>query len=48
MEIKVLGGGREVGRAAILLKDSGKSILLDYGVNFNEKDIPQLPMHVRP
>jgi len=48
MELKILGGGREVGRAAVLVSDRGKSVLLDYGVNFNEKDTPQTPIHVRP
>lgn len=48
MEVKILGGGREVGRSAILLKEKEGSILLDYGVNFDERDIPQLPLHVRP
>jgi putative mRNA 3-end processing factor len=43
----VLGGGREVGRAALLVEDRGKA-LLDYGVNFDEKDRPQIPLHVRP
>ncbi|WP_440060208.1 MBL fold metallo-hydrolase [Thermogladius sp. 4427co] len=45
--MKVLGGGREVGRVALLFEDKGK-FLLDYGVNFDEKDRPQLPLHVRP
>lgn len=48
MEINILGGGKEVGRAAILLRDRGKALLLDYGVNFDEKDVPQLPLHVKP
>ncbi|MEM1639327.1 MAG: MBL fold metallo-hydrolase [Desulfurococcaceae archaeon] len=48
MELKILGGGREVGRSAVLLREPEGSILLDYGVNFDEKDIPQLPIHVRP
>jgi len=48
MEVKILGGGREVGRSAIVLKDREGSILLDYGVNFDERDTPRLPLHVRP
>ena len=37
--IKFLGGAREVGRSAILIKsNSGKSCLLDYGVRFTEED----------
>jgi len=37
-----------VGRTAILVSDRGKSILLDYGINFDEEDRPQTPLHVRP
>ncbi|RLG82705.1 MAG: MBL fold metallo-hydrolase, partial [Thermoprotei archaeon] len=50
VSIRVLGGGHEVGRAAIAVKvgDSSKYLLLDYGVNFNERDEPQLPLHIRP
>ncbi len=48
LEIKVLGGGREVGRAAVAVGRPGSYMLLDYGVNFNERDEPQLPMHIRP
>lgn len=47
VKLRVLGGGREVGRAAYLIEGKEK-ILLDYGVNFDEKDNPQLPLHVRP
>lgn len=43
-----MGGGREVGRTAIYLKTREKGVLLDYGVNFDEHDTPQLPLHVRP
>ncbi len=46
--ITVLGSGREVGRAAILVENGGRGILLDYGVTFNENDIPIFPGHVRP
>jgi putative mRNA 3-end processing factor len=49
IEIRVLGGGREVGRAAIAVGNgSGKYVLMDYGVNFNERDEPQLPLHIKP
>jgi len=48
LEVKVLGGGREVGRAAVAVGRPGSYVLLDYGVNFNERDEPQLPMHIRP
>lgn len=50
VEIKILGGGGEVGRIAIqLINLSNKfSILLDYGVMFDEHDKPIFPLHVRP
>ncbi len=48
LEIRILGSGREVGRAAIEVIHKDKSLLLDYGVNFDENDIPQLPLHVKP
>ena len=48
MEVKNLCGGFEVGRSAIYLKEKNTGIILNYGVNFNEKDIPQLPLHVKP
>ncbi len=47
--IEVLGSGREVGRAAIAVwGPSGKAVLLDYGVNFDEEDRPVFPGHIRP
>ena len=48
LKIKVLGGGREVGRSAIIVESADKKLLLDYGINFDEKDRPILPLHVRP
>ncbi len=48
MEIRVLGGGQEVGRSAIYLKHRDKGVLLDYGVGFDQNDVPQLPLHVKP
>jgi len=48
VRVKVLGGGREVGRVAIAVGINEKYVLLDYGVNFDEKDVPQLPLHIRP
>ncbi|ACL11642.1 Putative exonuclease [Desulfurococcus amylolyticus 1221n] len=48
LKIKVLGGGREVGRAAYLIEDGSQKFLLDYGVNFDERDLPRLPHHVKP
>ena len=49
MMLRVLGAGREVGRAAILLKpsDRAKGMLLDYGVNIST-EIPRFPEHVAP
>jgi Predicted exonuclease of the beta-lactamase fold involved in RNA processing len=48
--IKVLGGGGEVGRMAVFVKDAtmDKGFLFDYGVNFDENDRPVMPGHVRP
>lgn len=46
--LKILGGGLEVGRSAYLVSDNGKNFLLDYGINFDEEDHPQFPLHVRP
>ena len=33
MKVKLLGGGREVGRVGILLIDENKKLLIDYGLN---------------
>jgi len=46
--VKILGSGKEVGRAAILVESNGRGLLLDYGVNFDEQDNPVFPGHVRP
>lgn len=46
MEIKFLGGAREVGRNAIAIKTSKTQILLDYGVMLNHT--PGFPMHIPP
>ncbi len=48
VKLRILGGGREVGRAAIAVGREGKYMLMDYGVNFNEEDVPQLPGHIKP
>lgn len=50
LRVKVLGGGREVGRAAVSVgsNNSRQSLLLDYGVNFDEEDRPRFPEHVKP
>ena len=46
MEVKFLGGAREVGRSAIAVKTSKTQILLDYGVMLNHT--PGFPMHIPP
>jgi putative mRNA 3-end processing factor len=48
--IKVLGGGGEVGRMGIFVKNiaSDRGFLFDYGVGFDENDRPVMPGHVRP
>lgn len=47
-EITFLGGAREVGRAAYWVKDGKASLLLDYGVSFDEEDRPVFPEYVSP
>jgi len=47
LELKVLGGGREVGKAAFLLRGDNTGLLLDFGVMVSKKE-PIFPMHVRP
>ena len=46
--IKILGGGKEVGRAAIEVSSNSESIILDYGVNFDPNDNPNLPLQEMP
>jgi len=48
VEITFLGGAREVGRAGYVLRDDKATILLDYGVSFDEEDRPVLPEHISP
>ncbi|NPA96417.1 MAG: MBL fold metallo-hydrolase [Crenarchaeota archaeon] len=49
LKITVLGAGREVGRAAVLLEGgNGDTLLLDYGVAFDETDVPVFPLSVKP
>lgn len=50
IEVRVLGSGGEVGRAAIYIRDTSreKGILLDYGINFDEEGRPRFPEHIRP
>ncbi|MCE4629403.1 MAG: MBL fold metallo-hydrolase, partial [Desulfurococcales archaeon] len=46
--IRILGSGREVGRAAISIERDGRILLLDYGTNFDDEDRPVFPAHVKP
>jgi putative mRNA 3-end processing factor len=52
--VKILGGGKEVGRLSVLVRrsDSPKGVLLDAGVNFDDEDRPVFaatypPKHVK-
>lgn len=47
VNLKFLGGAREVGRSAILLGIEEKQLLLDYGVSI-EGEEPQFPLPVPP
>ena len=46
--LTILGAGKEVGRAAIAVEHRSSVVLLDYGVNFDDNDLPQLPLHYPP
>ncbi len=46
LQIKFLGGAREVGRNAIAVKTKKTQVLLDYGVMLNHT--PGFPMHISP
>ena len=46
MEVTFLGGAKEVGKSAILVKGKKNQILLDYGANTGKE--PSFPMHVKP
>lgn len=48
MLIEFLGGAREVGRSAILVKSDGASVILDYGVKIQPEpgEFPMLPKNV--
>jgi len=47
LRIKILGSGREVGRAGIVVSNGENNLLLDYGVDISP-EIPRLPEHVSP
>jgi putative mRNA 3-end processing factor len=46
LQITFLGGAREVGKSALLLKGKQSQILLDYGSHTGRE--PSFPMHVKP
>ncbi len=46
LEIRFLGGAREVGRIAIAVKTEKTQVLLDYGTMMNNE--PGFPMHIAP
>ena len=46
MEITFLGGAREVGKSAILVRGKNHQILMDYGAQTTKE--PSFPMHVQP
>ncbi|MEM2098203.1 MAG: MBL fold metallo-hydrolase [Candidatus Bathyarchaeia archaeon] len=46
MQIKFLGGTREVGRIGIAVKSENTQVLLDYGVMLDHE--PGFPMHIPP
>ncbi len=48
--VKILGGGGEVGRLAVFVKEvrDEKGYLFDYGITFDQSDKPVFPGHVRP
>jgi len=48
LSISILGGGREVGRAAVIVSDGSHKVLFDYGIGLGEDDIPILPLPAKP
>jgi putative mRNA 3-end processing factor len=46
MEITFLGGAREVGKSALLMKGAKSKVLVDYGAHTGRE--PSFPMHVKP
>jgi putative mRNA 3-end processing factor len=46
LEVTFLGGAREVGKSALLVKGTKNRLLLDYGANTGRE--PSFPMHVQP
>lgn len=46
--IKILGGGKEIGRSAIEVSNDNSCVILDYGVNFDSNDNPNFPLQESP
>jgi len=46
LEVTFLGGAKEVGKSAILVKGKKNQVLLDYGASTGK--VPSFPMHVKP
>jgi putative mRNA 3-end processing factor len=46
ISINFLGGAREVGRSAIIIKADNTQLLMDYGIMIDRE--PGFPMHIRP
>ncbi|MDA4112412.1 MAG: MBL fold metallo-hydrolase [Thaumarchaeota archaeon] len=46
MEVTFLGGAKEVGKSALLVKGRKNQIVMDYGANTGKE--PSFPMHVKP
>jgi Predicted exonuclease of the beta-lactamase fold involved in RNA processing len=46
--LRILGGGKEVGRAGVEVTDGSNSVVMDYGVNFDQNDKPNFPLQTSP
>jgi putative mRNA 3-end processing factor len=46
LEVTVLGGAREVGKQALLVKGKMNNVMLDYGAHTGRE--PSFPLHVKP
>jgi putative mRNA 3-end processing factor len=46
LQVKFLGGAREVGRIGVAVKSQKTQVLMDYGVMLDHE--PGFPMHVPP
>jgi putative mRNA 3-end processing factor len=43
MKLQILGGGREVGRSAVMVESAGHRLLMDYGVEIDRRPVWPLP-----